>query len=117
MTSQGAWSIVLHLLPFGQSAPLPPSGALNGESIESRDKIMDIMLPLTFAWFRVRPFFPFSSSPLPTRSPPPCSTHLQSKALTLTPSSTDAAPLRCASPHVRIQNGLRPSRSTTWATL
>ena len=68
MTSQGAWSIVLHLLPFGESAPLPPPGALNGESIESRERIMDIMLPLTFAWFRVRPF-PFSESPLPLFQP------------------------------------------------
>ncbi|KAI9463932.1 hypothetical protein F5148DRAFT_190544 [Russula earlei] len=27
-------------------------GALDGESIDSRDKIMDILFPLTFAWFR-----------------------------------------------------------------
>ncbi|KAI0290016.1 hypothetical protein BC826DRAFT_1106655 [Russula brevipes] len=27
-------------------------GALNGESNDSRDKIMDIVLPLSFAWFR-----------------------------------------------------------------
>jgi hypothetical protein len=67
MTSQGAWTIALHLLPFGESAPLPPSGALNGESNDSRDKIMDILLPLTFAWFRVRPFLP--SSPLPFFQP------------------------------------------------
>jgi hypothetical protein len=56
MTSQGPWMIVPRLLPFGESAPLP-SDALNGESIDSRERMMDtILLPLTFAWFRVRPF-------------------------------------------------------------
>jgi hypothetical protein len=64
MTSQGAWMIILHILPFGESAPLPPSDALNGESTDNRERMMDtILLPLAFAWFRVRPFL--SSSPLP----------------------------------------------------
>jgi hypothetical protein len=44
-----------------------PSDALNGESIDSRNKVMDILQPLTFAWFRVRPFR--SLSPLPFSQP------------------------------------------------
>ncbi len=44
-----------------------PSDALNGESVDSRNKLMDILLPLTFAWFRVRPFR--SLSPLPFSQP------------------------------------------------
>jgi hypothetical protein len=56
VVSQGAWVIVLHPLLFGEAETLPPSDALNGESIDSRSKVMDILLPLTFAWFRVRPF-------------------------------------------------------------
>jgi hypothetical protein len=55
------------LSSLGESAPLPPPGALNGESDNSRDNIMDILLPLTFAWFRVRPFLSFS--PLPFFQP------------------------------------------------
>jgi hypothetical protein len=121
MTSQGAWTIVLRFLSFGESAPLPPSGALNGESDDSRDNIMDILLPLTFAWFRVRPFR--SLSPLPFFRPDRLfplrsgSTHLQSKASTLTRSYTGVT-LRRAYPTTRIPP-IPPhqSRSTTWATL
>jgi hypothetical protein len=46
---------------------LSPSDALNGESVDSRNNIMDILLPFTFAWFRVRPFL--SLSPLPFSQP------------------------------------------------
>lgn len=46
---------------------VPSSDALNGESIDTRNKIMDILLPLTFASFRVRPFR--SLSPLPFSQP------------------------------------------------
>jgi len=109
--------IVLHLLPFGESTPLPPSDALNGESIGSRERTMDIILPLAFAWFRVRPFL--SSSPLPSFQPivfpHPYSTHSQSKGSTLTRSSTGAA----RHPRIHIQKylpRLSPSRSISWAT-
>src|SRR5712691_3310271 len=40
MTSQGPWMIVPHLLPFGESVPLLPLDALNGESIDSRERMM-----------------------------------------------------------------------------
>lgn len=46
---------------------LSPSDALDGESIDSRNKVMDILLPLSFAWFRVRLFL--SLSPLPFSQP------------------------------------------------
>ena len=51
----------------GGSKTLFPSDALNGESIDSRNKVIGILLPLTFAWFRVRPFR--SLSPLPFSQP------------------------------------------------
>ena len=44
-----------------------PSDALNGESIDSRNKVMDVLLPFSFAWFRVRRFL--SLSPLPFSRP------------------------------------------------
>jgi len=93
MTSQGPWMIVPRLLPFGESSPLPPSDALNGESIDSCERMMDtILLPLAFAWFRVHPFLSSSPHPLfqPIVSLHPCSTHLQSKDSTLIRSSTEA---------------------------
>jgi hypothetical protein len=72
---------------------LLPSDALNGESIDSRNKVMDILLPLTFAWFRVRPFRSLSPLPLfqPITSHPPPSTHSYSKVLTHMSSSTEVA--------------------------
>jgi len=53
--------------------PLLPSDALAGESIDSRDKVMDILFPLVFAWFRVRAFpspFSITSTPRSDRSSP-----------------------------------------------
>jgi hypothetical protein len=44
-----------------------PSDTLNGESFDSRNKVVDILFPLTLAWFRVRPFR--SLSPLPFSQP------------------------------------------------
>jgi hypothetical protein len=51
-----------------------PTDALNGESNDSRNKVIDILLPLTFAWFRVRPLsFLVTSSLFPTDHIPPTS--------------------------------------------
>lgn len=44
-----------------------PSDALNGESIDSRNKVVEVLLPFSFAWFRVRRFRSLSPlSLLPT---------------------------------------------------
>ena len=102
MTSQGAQS---DRAPPSFPRRIRSSGALNGESIDSRDEIMDILLPFTLAWFRVRPFLSYSHLPFqpivptpPSSRSPPCSTHSQSKALIRTFLSTEAT-LHCAYLH------------------
>ncbi len=61
MTSQGVCFERLHSTSVDLT--VFPSDALNGEPNDSRNKVIDILLPLTFAWFRVRPLR--SLSPLP----------------------------------------------------
>ena len=83
MTSQGACACTiaaLHLFSLGSdnaSLPdlLPLSDSLNEESSETRETIIDILLPLSFAWFRVRPSSSSPALPFLCRSCFPSTSH------------------------------------------